>query len=120
KQFPARIARMIGSDGDGAIPPEVGGDGKLAGRVAEPILGREAKLDTLIDLRTKLNLAHADTLVVGDGANDLAMIEDAGLGVAFHAKPKVAAAAAARVDHGDLTALLYAQGYSRADFVRAD
>jgi len=120
KQFTHRIASMIGFDEDRANTLEVGADGKLAGRVAEPILGREAKLDTLIDLRTKLNLAHADTLVVGDGANDLAMIEDAGLGVAFHAKPKVAAAAAARVDHGDLTALLYAQGYSRADFVRAD
>jgi phosphoserine phosphatase len=116
-QFTHRIAAMIGFDEDRANTLLVGPDGKLAGRVAEPILGREAKLATLIDLRTKFALDHADTLVVGDGANDLAMIEDAGLGVAYHAKPKVAAAAAARIDHGDLTALLYAQGYARDEFV---
>jgi len=120
KQFTHRIAKMLGFDEDRANTLEVSADGKLAGRVAEPILGREAKLDTLIDLRGKLKLAHADTLVVGDGANDLAMIEDAGLGVAYHAKPKVAAAAAARIDHGDLTALLYAQGYARAEFAPID
>ena len=92
-------------------------DGKLAGRVAEPILGREAKLATLIELRERLGLAPQETLAAGDGANDLAMIEAAGLGVAYHAKPKVAEAAHARIDHGDLTALLYLQGYARADFV---
>jgi phosphoserine phosphatase len=118
-QFTRRIAAMIGFDEDRANTLLVGPDGKLSGRVAEPVLGREAKLATLIDLRAKFALEHADTLVVGDGANDLAMIEDAGLGVAYHAKPKVAAAAAARIDHGDLTALLYAQGYSREQFVAA-
>ncbi|MBN8942530.1 MAG: phosphoserine phosphatase SerB [Rhizobiales bacterium] len=92
-------------------------DGAFAGRVEEPILGREAKLTTLIELRDRLGLAKADTLAVGDGANDLAMIGEAGLGVAFKAKPRVAEAAAARIDHGDLTALLYAQGYRRSDFV---
>ena len=92
-------------------------DGKLAGRVAEPILGREAKLATLLELRQRLGLAPHETLAAGDGANDLAMIEAAGLGVAYHAKPKVAEAAHARIDHGDLTALLYLQGYARADFV---
>ena len=116
-QFTHRIAAMIGFDEDRANTLLVGPDGKLTGRVAEPVLGREAKLATLIDLRTKFALDHADTLVVGDGANDLAMIEDAGLGVAYHAKPKVAAAAAARIDHGDLTALLHAQGYARDEFV---
>ena len=85
---------------------------KLAGRVEEPILGREAKLSTLIELRERLGLAHHATMAVGDGANDLAMLAEAGLGVAFHAKPTVAAAAHARIDHGDLSALLYAQGYS--------
>jgi phosphoserine phosphatase len=92
-------------------------DSKLAGRVQEPVLGREAKLATLIELRDRLGLAPQETLAAGDGANDLAMIEAAGLGVAYHAKPKVAEAAHARVDHGDLTALLYLQGYARADFV---
>jgi phosphoserine phosphatase len=94
-------------------------DSKLAGRVEEPILGREAKLATLIELRERLGLAPSDTLAAGDGANDLAMIEAAGLGVAYHAKPKVADAAHARIDHGDLTALLYIQGYARADFADA-
>jgi phosphoserine phosphatase len=92
-------------------------DGKLTGEVAEPILGRAAKLATLVELRESFDLDNLDTIVVGDGANDLGMIEAAGLGVAYHAKPAVAAAAAARIDHGDLTALLYAQGYTREEFV---
>jgi phosphoserine phosphatase len=91
-------------------------DGKLTGEVAEPILGRATKLATLIELREAFDLDNLDTLVVGDGANDLGMIEQAGLGVAYHAKPAVAAAAAARIDYGDLTALLYAQGYRREEF----
>jgi phosphoserine phosphatase len=93
--------------------------GKLAGTVAEPILGKQAKLDSLVELRAARGLAAAATMAVGDGANDLAMLGEAGLGIAFHAKPKVAQAAHARVDHGDLTALLYMQGYRRADFVTA-
>jgi phosphoserine phosphatase len=92
-------------------------DGKLTGEVADPILGRAAKLATLVELRESFDLDNIDTLVVGDGANDLGMIEQAGLGIAYHAKPAVAAAAAARIDHGDLTALLYAQGYRRDEFV---
>ena len=92
-------------------------DGKLTGEVAEPILGRAAKLATLIELTESFDLDDIDTMVVGDGANDLDMIQHAGLGVAYHAKPAVAAAAAARIDHGDLTALLYAQGYRRDEFV---
>ena len=92
-------------------------DGKLTGEVTEPILGRAAKLATLIELRESFDLDEIDTLVTGDGANDLGMIEAAGLGVAYHAKPAVAAAAAARIDYGDLTALLYAQGYRRDEFV---
>jgi phosphoserine phosphatase len=91
-------------------------DGKLTGEVTEPILGRAAKLATLIELRESFDLDEIDTLVTGDGANDLGMIQAAGLGVAYHAKPAVAAAAAARIDYGDLTALLYAQGYRREEF----
>ncbi|MEY9879103.1 phosphoserine phosphatase SerB [Bradyrhizobium sp. USDA 329] len=92
-------------------------DGKFTGEVREPILGRAAKLATLVDLMESFDLDDIDSVVVGDGANDLAMIQAAGLGVAYHAKPAVAAAAAARIDHGDLTALLYAQGYRRDEFV---
>jgi len=92
-------------------------EGKLTGAVAEPILGREAKHAALEEFATRLGIAPSETLAVGDGANDLDMLAAAGLGVAYHAKPKVAAAAAARIDHGDLTALLYAQGYRRDEFV---
>ena len=92
-------------------------DGKLTGEVKEPILGSAAKLATLTELREAFDLDNIDTLVVGDGANDLGMIGEAGLGIAFHAKPAVAAAAAACIDYGDLTALLYAQGYRREEFV---
>jgi phosphoserine phosphatase len=115
-RFTGPISRTIGFNEDRGNTLIVE-DGKLSGRVAEPILGREAKLATLIELRGRLGLSPHDTLAVGDGANDLAMIEAAGLGVAYHAKPKVAAAARARIDHGDLTALLYCQGYARAEFV---
>lgn len=86
-------------------------DGKLTGGIAEPILGREAKTEALVRLRDELGLHREETLAVGDGANDLGMIGEAGLGVAYHAKPVVAEAADARIDHGDLTALLYMQGY---------
>ena len=89
-------------------------DGVLIGEVADPILGKQAKLDALLELRARLGLAPAQTLAVGDGANDLAMLGEAGLGVAFRAKPAVAAAADARLDHADLTALLYAQEIGRA------
>jgi len=115
--FTDRIAAMIGFDENRGNTLLADG-GKLSGTVAEPILGREAKLATLVGLRRRLGLSDSETLAVGDGANDLAMIEAAGLGVAYHAKPKVAAAARARIDHGDLTALLYLQGYARADFAR--
>jgi len=90
----------------------------LTGEVAEPILGREAKLAALEYEVKKLGIDFADALAVGDGANDLAMIARAGLGVAYHAKPVVAEAAAARIDHHDLTALLYLQGYRDDEIVR--
>jgi phosphoserine phosphatase len=89
----------------------------LLGKVEEPILGREAKLGALIELRERFGLQPHETLAVGDGANDLAMLAEAGLGVAFRAKPAVAAAARARIDVADLTALLYAQGYRREELI---
>ena len=91
--------------------------GALTGLVGEPILGREAKLAALTEEARALGLPLSATLAIGDGANDLAMIEAAGLGIAYRAKPIVAAQADARVDHADLTALLYFQGYQRGDFV---
>ena len=115
-KFTHVIAGMIGFDEDRANVLLVDDGGKLSGLVQEPILGREAKLDTLTELRERLRLAPEDTMVTGDGANDIPMIEAAGLGVAYHGKPAVAQAAAARIDHGDLTALLYAQGYARTAF----
>jgi phosphoserine phosphatase len=116
--FTSRVAEMIGFQ-ENRANTLIAEDGKLTGMVAEPILGREAKLAALTELRESFDFDNLDTLVVGDGANDLAMIEQAGLGVAYHAKPAVAAAAGARIDHGDLTALLYAQGYKRSEFVDA-
>ena len=117
KSFTDRVAAMIGFDENRSNTLEVGIDGALAGLVREPIFGREAKLQTLLELRQQHGIAKEATLVTGDGANDLAMLQEAGLGVAYHAKPAVAAAAHARIDHGDLTALLYAQGYRREEFV---
>ncbi len=115
--FTAKIAAAIGFDESRGNHLVIGDDGRFTGAVAEPILGREAKLDTLHALRRQFGLSRQETLVVGDGANDLAMIGDAGLGVAFHAKPVVAQSATARIDHGDLTALLFIQGYRRAEFL---
>jgi phosphoserine phosphatase len=115
--FTREIAEMIGFDENHANTLLVE-DEKLTGFVEEPILGKEAKLDTLLEVARYLKLPLAQTMAVGDGANDLAMIGRAGLGVAYHAKPAVAAAAHVRIDHGDLTALLYLQGYRREQFVQ--
>ncbi len=114
--FTSRVAAMIGFDAHRANVLLADGE-SFAGLVEEPILGREAKLAALVETREALGLPHAATLAVGDGANDLAMIGEAGLGVAYHAKPAVAAAAQVRIDHGDLTALLYLQGYAADEFV---
>jgi phosphoserine phosphatase len=89
---------------------------KLAGLVEEPILGRAAKAQALSEMTQRLGIASQDVIAVGDGANDLDMLQIAGTGVALHAKPSVAEAAPFRIDHGDLTALLYLQGYRRVDF----
>ena len=115
--FTSKIAAKIGFDENHANTLLVDAQGNLTGTVAEPILGRDAKLATLNALATRLGVAREETLAVGDGANDIPMIAAAGLGVAYHAKPAVKDAAAARIDHGDLTALLYAQGYRREEFV---
>ncbi|MCD1635240.1 phosphoserine phosphatase SerB [Martelella mediterranea] len=113
--FTSRIAAMLGFDENRAnILLEDGG--KLTGHVADPILGREAKVEALHDVAAKRGISVADVMAVGDGANDLGMIKLAGSGVALHAKPKVAAEASIRIDHGDLTALLYIQGYRQEDF----
>jgi phosphoserine phosphatase len=112
--FTEKIAEAIGFHETRANVLMIDGE-FFAGTVNEPILGREAKVATLIELRSKLGLNRAETMAIGDGANDLAMLQEAGLGIAYHAKPAVAAAAHARVEHCDLTALLYAQGYQRTE-----
>jgi phosphoserine phosphatase len=114
--FTSVVAAKVGFQENRANQLQVE-NGKLTGEVVEPILGGATKLATLIELTESFDLDDIDTLAVGDGANDLGMIQAAGLGVAYHAKPAVAAAAAVRIDHGDLTALLYAQGYRRDEFV---
>jgi phosphoserine phosphatase len=116
--FTGRVAAALGFDEDNANVLEVA-DGRLSGTVAEPILGRDAKLATLRRLAASHSLDPADALAVGDGANDLDMLKAAGLGVAFHAKPIVAEAARVRIDRGDLTALLYLQGYRASEFAAA-
>ena len=114
--FTETIAAMLGFNEQRANRLVIE-NGRFAGRVEEPILGRDAKLASLRQLTEHLKLSREQTLAAGDGANDLPMIEAAGLGVAFHAKPVVAETAHARIDHGDLTALLYLQGYRREEFV---
>jgi len=94
-------------------------DGKLTGKVRRPIVGAAAKRDALAEAMATLGLDRGETMAVGDGANDIPMIEAAGLGVAYHAKPAAAAAADARIAHNDLTALLYAQGIPRSQWVTA-
>jgi len=115
--FTTHIAHMIGFHENRANILIVE-DGHFAGRVEEPILGKEAKLASLIELRERHHLGVEETMAVGDGANDLAMLQAAGLGVAFHAKPAVAAAAHARIDFGDLSALLFAQGFNDTQWVK--
>lgn len=92
--------------------------GTLTGTVAEPILGRQAKIDALEQISARLGISESEVIAVGDGANDLGMLHRAGAGVALHAKPAVAAQCDLRINHGDLTALLYLQGYAITDFAR--
>ena len=110
------VRRRLGFDYDQANRLAIE-DGALSGGVGEPILGRDAKREALLRLSAERGIQAADAITVGDGANDLAMLETAGMGVAFRAKPIVAERARARIDHGDLTALLYIQGYRREEFI---
>ncbi len=114
--FTRRIAERIGFDDHRGNELRFE-DGKLTGEVAEPILGRTAKLDALLSLCDEKGLTPADVLAVGDGANDNKMIQAAGLGVAFHGSDSVRKQANACIDHGDLTALLYIQGFRKSEFV---
>jgi phosphoserine phosphatase len=113
--FTAAVAAALGFDEHRANTLLVQ-DGRLTGQVAEPILGRQAKVDALEEITARLGLTAADVMAVGDGANDLGMLHRAGAGVALHAKPSVAAQCDLRINHGDLTALLYLQGYAVTDF----
>ncbi|ETW12459.1 phosphoserine phosphatase [Roseivivax marinus] len=113
--FTARIAEQIGFDEHRANTLLME-DGTLTGEVAQPILGREAKVQALSEISARLGLSETDVIAVGDGANDLGMLGRAGTGVALHAKPSVQEACEVRVNHGDLTALLFLQGYARSDF----
>ena len=113
--FTGRVAAALGFDENRANTLLAEG-GKLTGAVADPILGKQAKLDALEEIAARLGLDMAQTMAVGDGANDLAMLNRSGAGVALHAKPSVAAQCDIRVNHGDLTALLFIQGYAREDF----
>lgn len=113
--FTARVAETTGFDLNQANQLDIDG-GVLAGTVVEPILGQNAKLEALRRLTRERGLGIENAMAVGDGANDLAMIREAGLGVAYRAKPIVAAQADVSIEHGDLTALLYLQGYRREEF----
>jgi len=113
--FAERVAAELGFDRVVANRLDIAG-GRIAGTVREPIVTGETKRATLLGLAAELGVAPAATLAVGDGANDLPMLQAAGLGIAFRAKPAVAAASRWRIDHADLKALLYAQGYRRGDF----
>jgi phosphoserine phosphatase len=117
-RFAVRVAEAIGFSR--AVSNELGlAEGKLSGEVVGPIVDGETKKRELLNLAAAAGIDLADTLAVGDGANDIPMLQAAGLGVAYRAKPKTAAAAAARIEHCDLTALLYAQGYARSEWEQA-
>lgn len=115
--FTAQVAEALGFDENRANTLLVA-DGKLTGDVARPILGKAAKVTALEEITARLGITEADVLAVGDGANDLGMLGRAGAGVALHAKPSVQAQCDIRINHGDLTALLYIQGYARAEFAQ--
>jgi phosphoserine phosphatase len=114
--FTGPIADKLGFD-ENRANVLIESDGTLTGEVAHPILGKQAKVDALLDISKRLGISTAEVIAVGDGANDLGMLQLAGSGVALHAKPVVAEQAKIRIDHGDLTALLYLQGYRKSDFV---
>lgn len=113
--FTAKVAEALGFD-ENRANTLLAENGKLTGKVARPILGREAKVEALEQITARLGIAEADVIAVGDGANDLGMLGRAGAGVALHAKPSVQAECDIRINHGDLTALLYIQGYKKDEF----
>ncbi|WP_375687559.1 phosphoserine phosphatase SerB [Pseudooceanicola sp. LIPI14-2-Ac024] len=113
--FTGRVAEMLGFD-ENRANTLIAADGTLTGEVGRPILGRDAKVQALEEISARLVITPADVIAVGDGANDLGMLGLAGAGVALHAKPAVAAQCDIRINHGDLTALLYLQGYARQEF----
>jgi len=114
--FTAKVADELGFDENRANTLEIKDD-KLTGHVVRPILGREAKLEALDEITQTLNIHRDDVIAVGDGMNDLLMLANAGTGVALHGKPALQAECDVRINHGDLTALLYIQGYAKDDFV---
>lgn len=114
--FTGPVAAMLGFD-ENRANVLVAQDGVLTGTIVEPVLGKQSKVDALNELTARLGVPMEDTMAVGDGANDLGMLDLAGSGVALHAKPVVAAQSSMRVDHGDLTALLYIQGYRKSEFI---
>jgi len=114
--FTASVAGALGFDENRANTLEVS-DGRLTGRVVRPILGQDAKLEALNEITTRLGISLHDAIAVGDGMNDLLMLDAAGTGVALHGKPALQAKVNVRVNFGDLTALLYIQGYAKAEFV---
>ncbi|WP_271949549.1 phosphoserine phosphatase SerB [Ruegeria faecimaris] len=116
--FTAEVGSELGFD-ENRANTLLAENGKLTGDVQRPILGRQAKVDALEQITARLGLSENDVIAVGDGANDLGMLGRAGTGVALHAKPSVAEQCEVRVNHGDLTALLYLQGYARQEFAQA-
>lgn len=114
--FTASVAAHLGFD-ENRANTLLAENGTLTGDVGRPILGRQAKIEALEEITTRLEIAEADVVAVGDGANDLGMLGRAGAGVALHAKPTVAAECDVRINHGDLTALLFLQGYAQDEFV---
>jgi phosphoserine phosphatase len=114
--FTAHVASALGFDENRANTLLIE-NGKLTGEVAMPILGKEAKVESLQRICKTRGYSQSEVVAVGDGANDIPMLLEAGMGVALHAKPKVQEAAPISINHGDLTALLYLQGYSREMFV---
>ncbi len=114
--FTAQVSAALGFDENRANTLLIE-DGKLTGDVGCPILGKAAKVQALEEITARIGIGHSDVIAVGDGANDLGMLHAAGTGAALHAKPSVAVQCDVRINHGDLTALLYVQGYAKTEFV---
>ena len=114
--FTAQVSAQLGFDENRANTLLIE-NGKLTGDVGRPILGKAAKVQALAEITARIGITQDDVIAVGDGANDLGMLHAAGTGVALHAKPSVAAQCDVRINHGDLTALLYIQGYAKTEFV---